>query len=99
MVVLGRVVSGTLKVGDSVVLQPSNITTEVASIEMYHTARQVALPGDLVAFKYNPSLSRHPSFLAPLLSPFPPLSLLSPSVRGNNYPLLTPAQAEECLSS
>jgi hypothetical protein len=52
-----------LKVGDPVVLQPSNITTEVGSIEMYHTPRQVALPGDLVAFKYVYNTPRYLLFI------------------------------------
>lgn len=53
----GRVASGILKVGDEVELQPEGIKSEVKSIEMYHTNREVALPGDVVAFKYLPFIS------------------------------------------
>lgn len=72
-----------LKVGDPVVLQPSNITTEVGSIEMYHTPRQVALPGDLVAFKYADCLCFFFFFTLLFLSPV------------NYLPYSRPLQAEE----
>ncbi len=35
------------------VLYPSGIQTEVGSIEIYHTQRQVALPGDMIGFRYE----------------------------------------------
>jgi len=50
-VAIGRVVSGELKPGDCVVLSPSRISAEVASIEQYHSNRSVAVCGDIVGFK------------------------------------------------
>ncbi|MCL2477245.1 translation elongation factor EF-1 subunit alpha [Candidatus Bathycorpusculum sp.] len=43
---VGRVETGTLKPGTSVVFMPSNKTAEVKSIEMHHTTIPVAEPGD-----------------------------------------------------
>jgi elongation factor 1-alpha len=43
---VGRVETGTLKPGDSIVFMPSNKTAEVKSIEMHHTSIPVAEPGD-----------------------------------------------------
>jgi len=47
---VGRVETGILKPGDSVTFAPSNITTEVKSIEMHHEALAQATPGDNVGF-------------------------------------------------
>jgi len=49
-VCVGRVVSGTLKRGDSVVIQPGNISTEIKTIELHYTDRKDVMPGDLVGF-------------------------------------------------
>ena len=43
---VGRVETGLLKPGTSVVFMPSNKTAEVKSIEMHHTTIPVAEPGD-----------------------------------------------------
>lgn len=47
---VGRVETGKLKPGTVVKFAPSNITTEVKSVEMHHTALDEALPGDNVGF-------------------------------------------------
>ncbi len=43
---VGRVETGVLKPGMSIVFMPSNKTAEVKSIEMHHTAIPIAEPGD-----------------------------------------------------
>merc|ERR1719370_1159278 len=47
---VGRVETGTLKPGMVVSFSPSNITTEVKSVEMHHESVLEALPGDNVGF-------------------------------------------------
>merc|ERR1712170_10915 len=47
---VGRVETGMLKPGMVVTFAPSNITTEVKSVEMHHTALTEAVPGDNVGF-------------------------------------------------
>lgn len=47
---VGRVETGILKAGDMVCIMPSNIKTEVKSIEMHHQQLQKAEPGDNVGF-------------------------------------------------
>ena len=47
---VGRVETGILKPGMVVKFAPRNITTEVKSVEMHHTALDEALPGDNVGF-------------------------------------------------
>jgi len=47
---VGRVETGILKPGQNVVFAPSNLGTEVKSIEMHHEALSQALPGDNVGF-------------------------------------------------
>jgi len=47
---VGRVETGIMKPGNIVTFAPSNVTTEVKSIEMHHTALPEALPGDNVGF-------------------------------------------------
>lgn len=47
---VGRVETGTLKPTMVVTFAPPNITTEVKSVEMHHTALLEALPGDNVGF-------------------------------------------------
>jgi len=47
---VGRVETGILKPGTVVKFAPKNITTEVKSVEMHHTALDEALPGDNVGF-------------------------------------------------
>jgi elongation factor 1-alpha len=47
---VGRVETGILKPGQVVTFAPSNITTEVKSIEMHHESLPQALPGDNVGF-------------------------------------------------
>jgi elongation factor 1-alpha len=47
---VGRVETGVLKPGTVVTFAPPNITTEVKSVEMHHTALEEAVPGDNVGF-------------------------------------------------
>jgi len=47
---VGRVETGVLKPGMTVSFAPSNVTTEVKSVEMHHEAVQEAIPGDNVGF-------------------------------------------------
>merc|ERR1712203_1043052 len=47
---VGRVETGTIKPGMVVCFAPANVTTEVKSVEMHHTAMEEALPGDNVGF-------------------------------------------------
>jgi elongation factor 1-alpha len=47
---VGRVETGIMKVGDSIVIMPAGVKTEVKSIEMHHQQLQKAEPGDNVGF-------------------------------------------------
>ncbi len=47
---VGRVETGILKVGDTVVILPPNVGGEVRSIEMHHQRIEKALPGDNIGF-------------------------------------------------
>lgn len=47
---VGRVETGVLKPGMVVTFAPSNVTTEVKSVEMHHESLPEALPGDNVGF-------------------------------------------------
>ncbi len=47
---VGRVETGVLKVGDTIVIEPAGIKTEVKSIEMHHEPIQEAKPGDNIGF-------------------------------------------------
>jgi len=47
---VGRVETGKIKAGMVVTFAPCNVTTEVKSVEMHHTALEEALPGDNVGF-------------------------------------------------
>jgi elongation factor 1-alpha len=47
---VGRVETGVLKPGAVVTFAPANVTTEVKSVEMHHTALLEANPGDNVGF-------------------------------------------------
>ena len=47
---VGRVETGTLKVGDKIIFLPSGKSGEVKSIEMHHEAVTEAVPGDNVGF-------------------------------------------------
>jgi len=49
-VLIGRVETGVLKVGDNVVIMPINKGGDVRSIEMHHTPLQKAEPGDNIGF-------------------------------------------------
>ena len=46
----GRVETGVLKPGMVVTFSPSNVTTEVRSVEMHHETLEEAIPGDNVGF-------------------------------------------------
>lgn len=47
---VGRVETGILKPGMSVVFAPAGVTSEVKSVEMHHTQMPEAVPGDNVGF-------------------------------------------------
>merc|ERR1712212_244557 len=47
---VGRVETGVIKPGMVVTFAPANVTTEVKSVEMHHTAMEKAEPGDNVGF-------------------------------------------------
>merc|ERR1719456_1200430 len=47
---VGRVETGVIKPGMTVVFAPTGKTTEVKSVEMHHTAVEEAVPGDNVGF-------------------------------------------------
>lgn len=47
---VGRVETGVLKPGMVVVFAPSNVSTEVKSVEMHHESLPEAIPGDNVGF-------------------------------------------------
>jgi len=47
---VGRVETGILKAGMTVVFAPVQITTEVKSVEMHHEVLEQAVPGDNVGF-------------------------------------------------
>merc|ERR1712156_642216 len=47
---VGRVETGEIKPGMGVMFAPCNVTTEVKSVEMHHTALEKAGPGDNVGF-------------------------------------------------
>jgi elongation factor 1-alpha len=47
---VGRVETGKMKVGDTVVIMPEGLTAEVKSIETHHTPMQEAMAGDNIGF-------------------------------------------------
>lgn len=47
---VGRVETGVIKPGMVVTFAPANVTTEVKSVEMHHTALEQGVPGDNVGF-------------------------------------------------
>jgi elongation factor 1-alpha len=47
---IGRVETGTLKVGDAVIFEPPGVSGEVRSIEMHHKPLERAVPGDNIGF-------------------------------------------------
>src|SRR3954464_7607381 len=47
---VGRVETGTIKSGMVVTFAPSNVTTEVKSVEMHHEQLESGQPGDNVGF-------------------------------------------------
>jgi len=47
---VGRVETGVLKVGDTVIFEPAGVKGEVKSIEMHHEPLQQATPGDNIGF-------------------------------------------------
>jgi len=49
-VLIGRVETGVLKVGDKVIIMPVKKGGDVRSIEMHHTPLQQAVPGDNIGF-------------------------------------------------
>ncbi len=47
---VGRVETGIIKIGESIVFEPAGVTGEVKSIEMHHEQVQQAEPGDNIGF-------------------------------------------------
>lgn len=50
VVPVGRVESGVMKQGDSIIIMPTGFTGEIRSIEMHHEEIPQAIPGDNVGF-------------------------------------------------
>ncbi|KAJ7441744.1 P-loop containing nucleoside triphosphate hydrolase protein [Mycena latifolia] len=50
-VAVGRVQTGIIKAGMSLTFAPSNITTEVKSVQMHHRQLEQGNPGDIVGFR------------------------------------------------
>jgi elongation factor 1-alpha len=50
VVPVGRVETGIMKVGDKVMVNPSEFVGEVRTIEMHHEAQKEAIPGDNIGF-------------------------------------------------
>jgi len=50
---VGRVETGVLKVGDTVIFEPEGIKSEVKSIEMHHQSMANAEPGDNIGFSVD----------------------------------------------
>lgn len=50
---VGRVETGIIKAGMIVTFAPSNVTTEVKSVEMHHEQLEQGTPGDNVGFNVN----------------------------------------------
>lgn len=47
---IGRVETGTLKIGDELIFMPQKVTGKVKSIEMHHESMEMAEPGDNIGF-------------------------------------------------
>src|SRR5208337_247726 len=47
---VGRIETGKIKVGDTVIIMPEGLTAEVKSIETHHTAMTEAMAGDNIGF-------------------------------------------------
>jgi elongation factor 1-alpha len=63
---VGRVETGIIKAGMIVTFAPSNVTTEVKSVEMHHEQLVEGTPGDNVGFNVKYAI-----YLSRLLSPHP----------------------------
>jgi elongation factor 1-alpha len=57
-VALGRITQGSLKRGDSVILQPHNLRCDATSIEQHHVDRAIATAGDLIGFRVKNAARR-----------------------------------------
>ena len=69
---VGRVETGKMKVGDTVMIMPEGLSAEVKSIETHHTAMQEAMAGDNIGFNLRgvaKSDFRRGSVLGPPSSP------------------------------
>ena len=62
---VGRVETGIIKAGMVVTFAPSNVTTEVKSVEMHHEQLEQGNPGDNVGFnvKYVSLITRNSAIL------------------------------------
>eukprot|EP01119_Soliformovum_irregulare_P021104 TRINITY_DN6967_c0_g1_i1.p1 TRINITY_DN6967_c0_g1~~TRINITY_DN6967_c0_g1_i1.p1 ORF type:complete len:1824 (-),score=734.75 TRINITY_DN6967_c0_g1_i1:21-5492(-) len=49
-VAIGRIVSGVLRTGDNLVVQPGNYNSQAKSIEIFHSDKEVATAGDIIGF-------------------------------------------------
>ena len=52
-VAVGKVEAGIIKQGMTVTFAPTNLSTEVKSIEMHHKPLEVGFPGDIVSFNVD----------------------------------------------
>jgi elongation factor 1-alpha len=58
LVLAGRVVSGKLKEGDTIVVEPADKTVQVKSIEMFHKRIPEAVPGDNIGFNVKGDIEK-----------------------------------------
>ena len=56
---VGRVETGVIKAGMVVAFAPSNVTTEVKSVEMHHEQLEQGVPGDNVGFNVKWVFTMH----------------------------------------
>jgi len=76
---VGRVESGIMKPGATIVFAPSGISTEVKSIEMHHTQLPEAIPGDNIGFNVRgvPTSDIKRGFVVGEVARDPPVQALS----------------------
>ncbi|NPA86182.1 MAG: translation elongation factor EF-1 subunit alpha [bacterium] len=58
LVLAGRVVTGCLKEGDNIVIEPADKTAQVKSIEMFHKRIPQAVPGDNIGFNVKGDIEK-----------------------------------------
>jgi elongation factor 1-alpha len=91
---VGRVETGVLKPGMTVVFAPVGITTEVKSVEMHHESLEAAYPGDNVGFNIkNVSVKDiRRGFVTGDTKNDPPYQTASSMLKSSSWITLTPSQ-------